>query len=60
MPRHPHGGWRFPVHRTRSNVVRCALRLTPTLMTADRHAFKTEMDEEAKRAMFPQNCSTAA
>jgi len=26
----------------------------------DRHAFKTEMDEEAKRAMFPQNYSTAA
>lgn len=26
----------------------------------DRHAFKTEMDEDAKRAMFPQNYSTAA
>ncbi len=26
----------------------------------DRHEFKTEMDEESKRAMFPQNYSTAA
>jgi GST-like protein len=26
----------------------------------DRHAFKTEMDEESKRAMFPQNYSSAA
>jgi len=26
----------------------------------DRHAFKTEMDEEAKQAMFPQNYSSAA
>ncbi len=26
----------------------------------DRHTFKTEMDEEAQRAMFPQNFSTAA
>lgn len=25
----------------------------------DRHAFKTEMDEEAKRAMFPQNYAAA-
>ena len=26
----------------------------------DRHAFKTEMDEEARRHMFPQNASLAA
>jgi GST-like protein len=26
----------------------------------DKHKFKTEMDEEAKRAMFPQNLRLAA
>jgi GST-like protein len=26
----------------------------------DRHKFKTEMDDEAKRAMFPQNARLAA
>jgi GST-like protein len=26
----------------------------------DRHAFKTEMDEEARRNMFPQNVTNAA
>ncbi len=26
----------------------------------DRHAFKTEMDEDARRHMFPQNASLAA
>jgi hypothetical protein len=25
----------------------------------DRRAFKTEMDDEARRAMFPQNFATA-
>jgi GST-like protein len=26
----------------------------------DRHAFKTEMDDEARRNMFPQNVTNAA